>query len=89
MGLVLLAGGLFSLVFALMEGNRRGWSSAFILGLFAAPVVLLASFCVQQLRRRTPLEAGVRFLPISLLAFVAAPIGGKLTFLQNGPAAAG
>jgi EmrB/QacA subfamily drug resistance transporter len=123
-GLVLLTGGLFSLVFALIEGNRRGWSSAFILGLFAAAAVLIAAFCLQQLRRRTPmldlrlfrkpafagvqvaafalsaslfamflylslylqevlgyspLQAGVRFLPISLLAFVAAPIGGKLT----------
>ena len=27
----------------------------------------------------SPLQAGLRFLPISLLAFVAAPIGGKLS----------
>ena len=32
LGLVLLTGGLFCLVFALIEGNKRGWSSAFIVG---------------------------------------------------------
>jgi EmrB/QacA subfamily drug resistance transporter len=123
-GLVLLTAGLFSLVFALIEGNRRGWSSAFILGFLGAAAILLTAFCVQQLRRPrpmidlrwfrkpafagvqvaaftlsaslfamflyltlylqevlgySPLQAGLRFLPITLLAFVAAPIGGTLT----------
>jgi EmrB/QacA subfamily drug resistance transporter len=124
LGLVLLTGGLFSLVFALIEGNQRGWSSALIVSLLVASAVLLAGFVVQQLRRRvpmidprlfrkpaftgvqvaafsisaslfamflyltlymqevlgySPLQAGIRFLPMSLLAFVAAPIGGKLS----------
>src|SRR5580765_2579935 len=124
LGLVLLTGGLFSLVFALIEGNTRGWSSALIVSLLVASVVLLAGFIVQQLLRRvpmidprlfrkpaftgvqaaafaisaslfamflyltlymqevlgySPLQAGIRFLPMSLLAFVAAPIGGKLS----------
>ncbi|HEX4518834.1 MAG TPA: MFS transporter [Gaiellaceae bacterium] len=124
LGLVLLTGGLFCLVFALIEGNKRGWSSAFIIGLFVGSAVLLTAFVFQQLRRTkpmidlrlfrkpaftgvqiaafalssslfamflyltlymqevlgySPLQAGLRFLPITLLAFVAAPIGGKLT----------
>jgi EmrB/QacA subfamily drug resistance transporter len=124
LGLALLTGGLSCLVFALIEGNRRGWSSAAIVSLLVAAVVLLAAFTVQQLRRErpmldlrlfrkpafagvqlaafalsaslfamflyltlylqvilgySPLQAGLRFLPISLLAFVAAPVGGKLT----------
>ncbi len=123
-GLALLTGGLFSLVFALIEGNRRGWSSPLLLALFSAAAVLLAGFIVQQSRRKqpmidlglfrkpafagtqiaafalsaslfamflyltlylqevlgySPLQAGLRFLPITLLAFVAAPIAGKLT----------
>jgi EmrB/QacA subfamily drug resistance transporter len=124
LGLVLLTGGVFCLVFALIEGNRRGWSSAFIIGFFAASVVLLAGFVVQQTHRArpmldfrlfgkpaftgaqlaaftlsasifamflyltlylqnilgySPLQAGLRFLPLSVLAFAAAPISGKLS----------
>ncbi len=124
LGLGLLTGGLFCTIFALIEGNGRGWGSAFILGFSAAALVLLAGFVGQQLRRPrplldmrlfakpafsgvqiaafalsaslfamflyltlymqevlgySPLQAGLRFLPITLLAFVAAPISGKLT----------
>jgi EmrB/QacA subfamily drug resistance transporter len=124
LGLVTLTGGLFCLVFALIEGNGRGWSSALILGLLVGSAALIAAFLVQQSRRATPmldvrlfripsftcaqiaafslsasmfamflyltlyiqdglhyspLQAGIRFLPITLLAFVTAPISGKLT----------
>jgi EmrB/QacA subfamily drug resistance transporter len=124
LGLVLLTGGVFCLVFALIEGNRRGWTSAFIIGFFVAAVVLLAGFVWQQLRRArpmldfrlfrkpafagaqvaaftlsasifamflyltlylqnvlgySPLQAGLRFLPLSVLAFAAAPVSGKLS----------
>src|SRR3954470_6783524 len=113
-GLVLLTGGLFSLVFALIEGNDRGGSSPLIVGLLVAAVALLVGFLVQQSRRArpmldvrlfrvpaftgaqiaaftlsaslfamflyltlyiqqvlgySPLQAGLRFLPITLLAF--------------------
>ena len=123
-GLALLTSGLVCLVFALIEGNRRGWSSALILGLFAVSAVAIAGFLFQQSRRShpmldlalfrkpafagvqiaafalsasifamflyltlylqedlgySPLQAGLRFLPITLLAFFAAPISGKLT----------
>jgi EmrB/QacA subfamily drug resistance transporter len=124
LGLVLLTGGVFCLVFALIEGNKRGWSSALIVSLLVASVVLLAGFIVQQLLRKvpmidprlfrkpaftgvqiaafalsaslfamflyltlylqevlgfSPLQAGIRFLPMSVIAFFAAAIGGNLT----------
>ncbi len=124
LGLALLTGGLFCGVLALIEGNSHGWASGEIVGLFVGALVLLAGFCLQQLRRAkplldlhlfrrpaftgvqiaafslsaslfamflyltlylqevlgySPLQAGLRFLPITLLAFVAAPISGKLT----------
>jgi EmrB/QacA subfamily drug resistance transporter len=123
-GLTLLTGGLFCGVFALIEGNKRGWSSAFILSFACGSVALLIGFVLQQSRRErpmmdprlfrkpaftgcqiaafalsaslfamflyltlyiqeilgySPLQAGLRFLPITLLAFFAAPIAGKLT----------
>jgi EmrB/QacA subfamily drug resistance transporter len=124
LGLALLTGGIFSLVFALIEGNKRGWSSAFIVGFLVVAAVLITAFLVQQSRRAKPmldvrlfkipafagaqvgafalsaslfamflyltlyiqnelnysaLQAGLRFLPITLLAFFTAPIAGKLT----------
>src|SRR6185437_10737666 len=123
-GLGTLTGGLLCLVLALIEGNRHGWSSALILGLFAAAAVLLALFVASQTREGptmvdlslfgrpafagaqftafaisasmfamflyltlylqailalSPVATGVRFLPISLLSFVAAPIAGRLS----------
>jgi EmrB/QacA subfamily drug resistance transporter len=123
-GLVTLTGGLFCLILALIEGNRHGWSSALIIGLFAAAAVVLALFVASQTRPGatmvdlglfarpafagaqitafaisasmfamflyltlylqnvlglSPVATGLRFLPISLLSFVAAPIAGRLS----------
>ena len=123
-GLVTLIGGLFCLILGLIEGNKRGWSSGVIVGLFIAAFVLLALFIVSQARDRvtmidlslfrrpafdgaqvtafaisssmfamflyltlymqnvlglTPLQTGVRFLPLSVVSFVAAPIAGRLS----------
>src|SRR5205814_607793 len=39
-GLVTLTGGLFCLILALIEGNRRGWSSGLIIALLIAGGVL-------------------------------------------------
>jgi EmrB/QacA subfamily drug resistance transporter len=123
-GLVTLTGGLFCLILALIEGNSRGWSSALIIGLFAAAVVLLTAFVIaeavqetsmvdltlfrrpafvgaqitafaisstlfamflyltlylQDVLRLSPLQTGVRFLPLSLISFVAAPLAGRLS----------
>jgi EmrB/QacA subfamily drug resistance transporter len=46
---------LFSLSYALIEGNQKGWASAEILGLFVAAAVLLAAFIVLESRQRLPM----------------------------------
>ena len=122
-GVLTFSAGLFCLVFALIRGNDEGWTSAPIVSLLAAAVVLIAVFVAVELRREqpmldlhlfrkpaftgaqivaftlhasmfsmflyltlymqnvlgySPLESGMRFLPISLLSFLVAPIAGKL-----------
>jgi EmrB/QacA subfamily drug resistance transporter len=47
--------GLFALTYALIEGNRHGWLSAEILGLFAAAVVLLVGFVLLEAYQRLPM----------------------------------
>jgi EmrB/QacA subfamily drug resistance transporter len=54
-GLVTSAGFLFALSYALIEGNKHGWTSAEILGLFAAAVVLLMALVLLELRQRLPM----------------------------------
>jgi EmrB/QacA subfamily drug resistance transporter len=51
-GLLSSAGFLFSLSYALVEGNSHGWASAEILGLFAAAAALLVAFIVVEKRQR-------------------------------------
>jgi EmrB/QacA subfamily drug resistance transporter len=122
-GLVTFSGALFCLVLALIEGNDQGWTSALVLGLLGASLVLLLSFVAIERRSAQPmfdlslfgkpaftgaqivafclhasmfsiflyltlylqnilgysaLEAGLRFLPVSLLSFLVAPVAGKL-----------
>jgi EmrB/QacA subfamily drug resistance transporter len=54
-GLVLLSGGLFSLIFAVSRGNALGWGSTVIVACFIAGVSLLAAFIVVEQRVRRPL----------------------------------
>jgi EmrB/QacA subfamily drug resistance transporter len=46
---------LLSLSYALIEGNRHGWGSAEIIGLFALSAVLLAAFITLESRQRLPM----------------------------------
>ena len=46
---------LFALSYGLIEGNRHGWASGEILGLFAAAAVLLGAFIVLESRQRLPM----------------------------------
>jgi predicted MFS family arabinose efflux permease len=46
---------LFALTFALIEGNRYGWSSAAILGLFGAAAACVAVFLAIERRRIAPM----------------------------------
>jgi EmrB/QacA subfamily drug resistance transporter len=55
MGLVTFSAALFLLVFALVQGNEKGWGSAEIVGFLCASVALLATFVVVELRQRRPM----------------------------------
>jgi EmrB/QacA subfamily drug resistance transporter len=54
-GLVLSSAGLFALSYALIEGNKHGWTSPEILGLFAAALVLLVAFVLVEHFQRLPM----------------------------------
>ncbi|HEY7795271.1 MAG TPA: DHA2 family efflux MFS transporter permease subunit [Gaiellaceae bacterium] len=54
-GLVVSAGALFALVFALVEGHHYGWGSPTILALFAASAVGFALFILLEAKQRKPM----------------------------------
>ena len=54
-GAVSVTGGLMTLVYAIVEAQQQGWTSARTLGLFALAAVLLAAFVVIELRSKAPL----------------------------------
>ena len=54
-GVGILTASLFCLTFALIEGQKYGWSSATIIGLFAAAVIAFALFFWREHRVRQPL----------------------------------
>jgi EmrB/QacA subfamily drug resistance transporter len=54
-GLVASGAGLFALSYALIEGNRKGWTSPEILGLFAGAAVLLVAFVLLEKHQRLPM----------------------------------
>ncbi len=122
-GFATFSGSLFLLVFALVQGNAKGWRSATILGLLTGSGLLMVLFLITEVRRRHPMldlslfrrpamvgvslaaftisasifamflyltlylqevlgygpfQAGLRFLPMTVLAFLMAPLSGKL-----------
>jgi EmrB/QacA subfamily drug resistance transporter len=123
-GLVTFSGALFLLVYALVQGNEKGWGSPVIVGFLAGAAVLMVAFVAIELRQSrpmldlslfrlhaftgasivafsisasmfamflyltlyiqdvlgySPLQAGLRFLPVTLLSFFVAPISGRLS----------
>jgi EmrB/QacA subfamily drug resistance transporter len=66
-GLVTGTAGLFFLVFALIEGNARGWTDGLILGAFALSAVLLAVFFYVESHRESPMLP-LRFFRIPTFA---------------------
>lgn len=123
-GFITFTGSLFLLVFALVQGNDKGWGSATIVGMFIGSAVLMGLFLFAEWKGRDPMldlhlfkrpamigvalgsftlsasifamflyltlylqvvlglspfQAGLRFLPLTMLAFVVAPVAGKLT----------
>ncbi|WP_438448753.1 MFS transporter [Gorillibacterium sp. sgz5001074] len=53
-GVLLLASGLFGIVFGLERGNREGWGDPTVAGPIAAGLALLAAFYFWERRRRQP-----------------------------------
>jgi EmrB/QacA subfamily drug resistance transporter len=60
-GAITATGGITALVYALLEADRHGWTSATILGFFAAGATLLVAFVAIEGRLRAPLIP-LRFL---------------------------
>jgi EmrB/QacA subfamily drug resistance transporter len=124
LGLVTFSGSLFLLVFALIEGNEKGWGSTRIVSFLVASAALIVLFVIVEQRQQRPmldltlfrrpafagasivafavsasmfsmflyltlyiqdvlgygpLQAGLRFLPVTLLSFFVAPISGRLS----------
>src|SRR6266511_997443 len=76
-GLITGTAGLFFLVYALIEGNARGWTDGQILGGFALSAVLLAVFFYVESHRESPM------LPLSFFripTFAAANIVAAAVF---------
>jgi len=124
LGLLTFSGSLFLLVYALIQGNGKGWGSTEIIACLASSAVLLVLFVIVERSQRRPmldlslfrrpafagasivafaisssmfamflyltlylqdvlgygpLQAGLRFLPITLLSFFVAPLSGRLS----------
>ncbi len=54
-GVVLASGGLFGIVWALINGNSEGWTSPLILGALAAGIALLIAFLLWERRAPAPM----------------------------------
>ena len=123
-GLVTFSGSLFLLVFALVQGNEKGWGSTQIVSFLIGSAVLIVLFLIVELRQSrpmfdlslfrkrafsgasiaalaisasmfsmflyitlyvqdvlgySPLQAGLRFLPITVISFFVAPLSGRLS----------
>jgi EmrB/QacA subfamily drug resistance transporter len=55
LGVLLVTGGIGLLTFGLVKGGDWGWGSAWIVGVLAAAVVLIALFAAHTAKSRTPL----------------------------------
>lgn len=75
-GIILLAGALFAVVFAVVQAQSWGWGSIATIGVFAAALVLFALFVIVESRVTNPL------LPLGLFKSAGVSVGG-LVFLAN------
>ncbi|HXJ65691.1 MAG TPA: MFS transporter [Actinomycetota bacterium] len=123
-GLVTGTAGLFFLVYALIEGNDRGWTDGLILAAFGLAAALLIAFFVIESRREypmlplsffkiptfaasnvvaaavffalfgttfflslylqnvrgfSPVQAGIRLFPFTVMILIIAPVAGRLS----------
>jgi len=79
-GLVLVTGGVFGLVWALVRGNTAGWGSAEVTGALAAGGALLVAFIAWELQARQPM------LPMRLFRSRAFSSGNAAIFFLWGSA---
>src|SRR6185312_7352049 len=92
-GTALVTVALTTLMFALIRGNAMGWASPAIVALFATAAVAFTGFVisatvigmisylslyVQNTLGYSPVQAGLRFLPLSLVSFAVALLTGRL-----------
>ncbi|WP_433415237.1 DHA2 family efflux MFS transporter permease subunit [Microtetraspora malaysiensis] len=75
LGVVLLSGTMFSLVWAIIKAPEWGWGDPWTIGFIAATVVIGAIFLFWQSRAREPL------LPLSLFRNVSVSIGTGLMIM--------
>ncbi|HEY9523071.1 MAG TPA: DHA2 family efflux MFS transporter permease subunit [Thermopolyspora sp.] len=76
LGVLLLSGAMFCLIWAIIKAPEQGWGDARTLGFFAGAVVLGLVFVFWQGRAREPL------LPLSMFANVSVSVGTILMILM-------
>ncbi|MBW9154518.1 MFS transporter [Clostridium estertheticum] len=74
-GIITISTAMFCLTFALMKANEKGWTSSFILSLFAVSAIVLIIFVIIELKVKEPL------LPLSLFKSVQFTNGSISLFL--------
>ncbi|MBW9173455.1 MFS transporter [Clostridium estertheticum] len=74
-GIITISTAMFCLTLALIKANEKGWTSSFILSLFAVSVIVLILFVIIELKVKEPL------LPLSLFKSVQFTNGSISLFL--------
>lgn len=74
-GIITISTAMFCLTFALIKANEKGWTSIFIISLFAVSAIVLILFVIIELKVKEPL------LPLSLFKSVQFTNGSISLFL--------
>lgn len=74
-GILTFSPGLFLLVWALIDGNDKGWSSAAILSRFGVGAIFFVAFVVAELRQQRPMVDLALFRRSTFLGSVFAMLG--------------
>ncbi|WP_123039362.1 MFS transporter [Cohnella candidum] len=69
-GILLLAAGLFGIVFGLEKGNSEGWGSALVVGSLAGGMLLLIAFYLWERKRETPFVRFALFRSVKYSAYI-------------------
>jgi EmrB/QacA subfamily drug resistance transporter len=76
-GIITISIAMFSLTFALMKANEKGWTSSFILSFFAVSVITLVLFVIIELKVKEPM--------VPLILFKSLPFtNGSITLFLLG-----